>query len=359
MLRVALEAAGQKSMRPGTDRYKVVRRVWSRRDGEGMRLLLVTGLLLATMTPLGCNRAAPVVTLRVGLPGTVDDLPYHVIRAQGLDTRHGLRLELSEWPGGAQVLEALAAGQLDVSSSVGTVPILNGAVQGIVPARTIVIAGNAVADPTHPSNAIVVGPTVKSWADLRDQLIGVHHPNSLAAAAAIARLRLEGVVGYRFVTIPHPNLGLAVAGGTVAAASMSEPFVTQAVQRGDGRVLGWIVGGPPFERLVVTLTVVRAEIYRDQRPGLRALLRAFLAAVAWIDAHPAEARSMTAARLGITDALGQTMAMPRWPLDGRVDRRLLVDQQAILVEAGLLKQVVPADQIIDETLLVEVLGERR
>jgi len=324
---------------------------------SGLCWTLASLLLLATA--VGCGRGAPVVPLRVGIPGTIDDLPYHVMRSQGLDPKYGLRLELSAWPSGAHVLEALAAGQLDVSSGVGVVPVLNAAARGIVPASVVVIAGNAVADPAHPSNALVVGAAVKTWPDLAGQLIGVHNPNSLAAAAAASRLRKEGVAGYQFVTIALPNLGLAVAGGGVAAASMSEPFVTQAVQRGDGRVLGWIVGGPPFERMVVTVTVARAELYRAQPDTVRALLRAFLRAVEWIDTYPVEARRVIAARLGITDELVQKIAMTRWPRDGRVDRALLVEQQAILVEAGLLKQVIPVERVVDETLLAEVLGERR
>jgi ABC-type nitrate/sulfonate/bicarbonate transport system substrate-binding protein len=124
-------------------------------------------------------------------------------------------------------------------------------------------------------------------------------------------------------------------------------------------VLAWVVGGPPLERMVVTLTVARTELYRAQRDTARRLLRAFLRAVDWIDAHPEDARAMAAARLGITDELGQKIGMLRWPADARVDRRLFAEQQAVLVGAGLLARVVPAEAVVDESVLEEVLGERR
>lgn len=347
-----IRAADSRPRCRGYDPFAAARLV-TRRGGLGTAVVL--SLALVT---LACGRASAPVTLRVGLLGTTDDLPYHVMQAQGLDRRHGLRLELSTWPGGAQIIEALAAGKLDVSSSVGTVPVLTAAVNGVVPDTVVVVAGNNVADPDHQSVAILVGSDIRGWADLAGGFIGVHNPNSLAGAAAIARLRQEGVTGHRFTTIALPNLGLAVAGRSVAAAAMNEPFATQAVLRGDGRLLAWVIGGPPFERMVFTVTVVRTELYRRQKEVIRALLRAFLGAVAWIDAHPGESRAMIAARLGITDELGQKIAMLRWPLDGRVDRRLLVEQQAVLREAGVLSRVVPADQVVDETALDEVLRER-
>jgi ABC-type nitrate/sulfonate/bicarbonate transport system substrate-binding protein len=111
--------------------------------------------------------------------------------------------------------------------------------------------------------------------------------------------------------------------------------------------------------MVVTLTVARTELYREHRDTVRRLLRAFLRAVAWINANPREARAMAAARLGITDELGHKLAMLRWPPDGRVDRRLFAEQQAVLVQAGLLSRVIPAEQLVDEGVLGEVLGDRR
>jgi hypothetical protein len=81
--------------------------------------------------------------------------------------------------------------------------------------------------------------------------------------------------------------------------------------------------------------------------------------VAWIDEHRMEARALAAAQLGITEELGQRIAMLRWPADGRVDRRLFLEQQALLVEAGLVSRAVPAEQVVDESALEEVLGERR
>lgn len=51
--------------------------------------------------------------------------------------------------------------------------------------------------------------------------------------------------------------------------------------------------------------------------------------------------------------------MMYWSVDGRNDPVLLEAMQPVLVETGLPKALIPASQLYDETLLDEVLSERR
>jgi hypothetical protein len=53
------------------------------------------------------------------------------------------------------------------------------------------------------------------------------------------------------------------------------------------------------------------------------------------------------------------MAMLSWPLDARNDPALLDAIQPLLVEIGTVKAPIPARQLYDETLLEEVLAEKR
>ena len=103
---------------------------------------------------------------------------------------------------------------------------------------------------------------------------------------------------YKLVEIPIPNMGLAVVGGNVAAAVMSEPFLTQSLLRGDGKLLGWLLGEPPFERMELTLIVFRADFYRNNPQAVRAFLRSQLQAVKYINQNPDRVRSILAKRLG-------------------------------------------------------------
>jgi NitT/TauT family transport system substrate-binding protein len=317
-------------------------------------LAAITLALLAA-----CALPPPPITVRVGVLGSVDELPLFVIQEQGFDRTYGVRLQPSTLMSGARILEAMAAGSLDFSWNVGTVPLLRGADDGTVPARAVAVAVNTFADRERPGIGVVASHTVKTWPDLSGQLIGVYAIDSLGGAAVRAQLQHERVADYRLVEIAMPNLGLAVGSGTVTAAVMPEPFVTQSILRGDGRLLGWVIGGPPLERMVYTVLAARAQFYHEQPEAMTALLRAHLDAVRWINANPELARAIIARRLGITDDLGRRIKLLRWAPDGRNDPALFMAMQEVLVDAGILRAPVPVHRVFEESRLNAVLPERR
>jgi NitT/TauT family transport system substrate-binding protein len=306
-----------------------------------------------------CSSPTPAAIVRVGTLGSMEELAMFVIQERGLDARHRLRLETTPYPGGARIIDAMAGGSIDFSWSVGTVPLLVAAEQGVVPERAVAVAVNTFADPERPGVAVVAAPSIEGWRALDGALIGVYAVNSLGGAAARARLAREGVRDYRFVEIGMTNLGLALASGTVSAAAMPEPFVTQSILRGDGRLLGWVIGGAPLDRMVYTVITARTAFYREQRPLVTALLRAHLDAVDWINANPGPAGVLVARRLGITDELGRRVHLLRWPRDGRNDPSLFMTMQDVFVQAGVLGAPIPAARVFDVTALDNVLRASR
>lgn len=69
-----------------------------------------------------CGAPPPPVTLRIGVFPVQDFLPYFVMEAQGFARQNGLRFEEVPVAAGLAAVEAMAAGTLDVSPAVGTVP---------------------------------------------------------------------------------------------------------------------------------------------------------------------------------------------------------------------------------------------
>jgi len=187
----------------------------------------------------------------------------------------------------------------------------------------------------------------------------VNATNSHSAIAMQRRLRQEDVHATTPVITPLANMGLSVAGGNVAAAVMAEPWLTQSLLRGDGKLLGWVIGGLPFERAEHGLILFRTDVYRHNPQAVKALLRAHLQAVRWIDQHPEQARSLLAKWLGLSQEVAQKIQLLRWALDARNDPALLESVQPLLVEMGFLQARIPANQLYDETLLDEVLAEKR
>ncbi|MBI5841864.1 MAG: ABC transporter substrate-binding protein [Chloroflexi bacterium] len=301
---------------------------------------------------------APLVTLRFGFFSAASNLPFFVMQEQEFAERNGLQFTEASYETAALFIKDMAAGSLDVGY-LATVPLMTAAESGLVPSQIVPVAADALGDPDHPVAGVVVAPSISSWSDLEGQYIGVTSKNSPSGVAITGRLQQEGVHNYTLVEIPIPNLGLAVAEGNVAAACMLDPYLTQSLLRGDGKLLGWVIGGPPFERMSINLIVVKADLYRDNPQAVKAFLRAHLQAVEWINQNPDEARSLLTRRLGLSEEVGQEIILPYWPLDARNDSSLLESMQPSLVEIGILKAPIPASQLYDETLLNEVLAETR
>jgi ABC-type nitrate/sulfonate/bicarbonate transport system substrate-binding protein len=184
--------------------------------------------LLAACAP---PKPAQQYTLRIGIFSAPSLLPYFVMQEQGFDKKNGLQFVEQSYPGGAAIIEAMVAGSLDMGVS-GTPPVLSAAERGLIPSKVIPVSANDFADPDHPAVGILVAPSVTTWQVLKGQQIAVNALNSINAAAVVGRLQQEGVSDYKLVEIPFPNMGLAVAGGNVAAAAMAEPYLTQSVLRG-------------------------------------------------------------------------------------------------------------------------------
>lgn len=309
---------------------------------------------LALRQPLAAE-----LKLRIGTLQTDNTLPYFVVREQGFDKRNGLLLEGIVYKGGAQIIADLATGSLDISDGVGSIPAFLAAANGLIPAKVVLVGGGSIADPDHPTAGVLVSAGVKTWTDLKGRHIAINDKRSINTTALTMRLKREGVQDYRLLEMAYPNMGLAVAGGNVAAASLSEPYVTQSILRGDGKLLGWVIGGAPFERFQLGMIAVNADLYRKNQQAVKAYLRAYLQSLKWISQNPDGARSVLSKRLQLTHEVTKKIKLKKWPLDARNDPDLLDTMQRLLLEAGVLNAQIPARQLYDERLLDEVLKERR
>jgi ABC-type nitrate/sulfonate/bicarbonate transport system substrate-binding protein len=334
----------------------------AKRSKIGKSLSLVAAALLVTVVSLtACAPPQPAqqFTLRIGVMSTLSTLPYFVMREQGFDKENGLQFVEIEYGSGSALVEAMAAGSIDTATSIGSVSILDAAERNLIPDKIVPIAAHTFVDPEHPQIGVVAGSSITNWQDLKGQQVAINAKTSLNEAAIIGRLQQEGISDYKLVVIPLVNMGLAVAGGNVAAAVMSEPYLTQSLLRKDGKFLGWVIGGPPFENMELSMIAFSADMYRNNPEAVKAFLLAHLQSVKWISQNPDGARRILSQRLSIGTEVTQKINLLNWSLDGRNDPALLESMQPVMVEAGLLKAPIPVNQLYDETLLDEVLAENR
>jgi sulfonate transport system substrate-binding protein len=279
------------------------------------------------------------------------------MQAKGFAAREGLRLSSVPQEGGAATLKALAQGIVDTGNP-GTIPVLQAAAAGLVPDEVLPVAATSFHDPQHPGVAVLVRPGVNDWQELANQPLAVHSRSSLNAAALLLRLQDEGVRGSQLVEIPFANMGLAVRDGSVKAAALSEPYLAQSLQRGDGRVLDFVIGGPPFEQFQLSVVVFPTRLARERPELVVSYLRAYVRAIRWINRHPAEARRLQAAQLNLDAKVVSRMQEPVWRDPPRNDPEIFQEIETKMLELGWLKERIPQDRFYDESFLDAALGRR-
>ena len=286
------------------------------------KLRVIILLVIITVSGCGIQPSTEEFHLRIGTFSTQDYLPYLVMEAQGFNKQHGLKFQEVPLAGGAAVIKAMQANEVDIGYP-GTVPILAVAQVGVIPDIVVPVAANNFADPDHPAIGLLVAPSINGWKDLEGRYIAVNSVDSITAAAIRGRLLLEGVRDFKFVEIDFANSGLALAGGNVAAAGMNEPFLTQSLLRGDGKLLGWVAGGAPFERMALTMIAFRADFYRKNPRAVKAFLRSHLQAVKWIHGNREAARSILTKQMQLSTEVSQRFSLAHWPFDEHNDPAIL------------------------------------
>jgi sulfonate transport system substrate-binding protein len=300
------------------------------------RVLLAAAALLATPAIL---RAQSLPVLRVGnQKGGVRSL----LEASGQDKGAPYRLEWSEFPAAAPLLEALNAGALDVGSQ-GEFPFLAVFANG-APVRAV---GATRADPR--SQAILVrgdGP-LKTVADLRGRKIAINRGGwgHYLARAALAEAKVD-VSEVTLVPLGPVDAALAFRSGAIDAWPVWQPYVAIETETFGARVLRDGTGLCP----TVTLTSVHA----DALQGKRALIQDFLVRQQkgwdWARGHLPAFAASTAALTRIPEPLMQKAQASQDTRAVPLDAALLAElQQAAdrAVEYGVLSRKVRVADAFD------------
>jgi len=137
-----------------------------------------------------------------------------------------------------------------------------------------------------------------------------------------------------------------------------DPSLLARLRRGDARAFEDMVIAYQHRVYGVALRMLGRPAEAED-VAQEAFLRAHLDAVGWISRNPDATRQVLARSLDLSGDLGQHVHLARWPTDARNDAALIDGMQPVLVRAGLLKAPLPARSLYDESLLEQVLAERR
>lgn len=284
------------------------------------------------------------LNLRLGYMPIVDDANLFVALEQGFFKEEGLNVTLTQFVGGPQVVEAVAAGSID-GGHAGIVPALMGIAGGI----PLMMMTATYVDPEHEVNAWVVreNSSIKSVSDVKGKIFALHSTgglNWLVDQVILERYGLtKGDLDVRLIPMAkHPEV---LIGGTVDIADAFEPFVTFLLQKGGFRILTrTLTQVYPDHRWDYT-TIVFTKDFVDKNKGvIDAFLRANAKALSWIKDHPEETSRMIAKYLNLEYELVKAMGKPGW-LE-KLDRNGVQREVELMLKYGWIKEPIDIDKHI-------------
>jgi NitT/TauT family transport system substrate-binding protein len=210
------------------------------RGHRGPRALTLT-IALAGAIAAGCGgtsspaggsgHGGPEKThITVGVLPIIDNAAFYIAQRKGLFAAQGLDATPLVLANGTLGTQLLLPGRLDFAFSNYVTTILS-ASHG-TPLRVVADGHQAT-----PGNVVIVVPRdspLRAPQDLRGKTIAVNALANIGPLLVDATLARYGVprTAVKIVAIPFPQMAAALAGHTVDAAWMTEPFLTEAEKTG-------------------------------------------------------------------------------------------------------------------------------
>jgi NitT/TauT family transport system substrate-binding protein len=182
-----------------------------------------SALALGFTRAVSAQTAAPV---RVGVALNDPYMEPFYARDRGFFSTAGVSVDIGPLANGGRILQGVAGGAIDVG--VGELTQIANAIEHGVPLA--VFAGGAIQRPEDPTLILCVAKDarIRNAKDLEGQTVAVSTLNSLPAAATMLWLEKGGadLSKVKLFELPLGEMGPALARGTVSAALMGEPFIT-------------------------------------------------------------------------------------------------------------------------------------
>ena len=309
-----------------------------------MQWFLVAATVVMLTFSIGCGKK-PVekVTIKVAYAPIADAAQVYVAMDKGYFAEQGIEIELEQLASGAQILEAVGSGSVEIGLS-SYVPLVL-AQAGGVPLQAI--TGGPVEDRTHPEHAILVkkSSTIKTVADLVGKNIALNGRRNIDHMILQELLEKNGLKedDVRIVEVPFPRMETVLDSGGVDAACVIEPFVTRAVEHGNMRVLinNFVA---VHDRIPIACYVARADWIGKNRDLVDRFRTAFKKATDLCLATPEETKPIIAKYAKLSDDEIRTIGLPTFAPDTNVrDLQELIDR---MLKRKLITQTMNARDLV-------------
>jgi NitT/TauT family transport system substrate-binding protein len=305
-------------------------------------------------------RAAPqVVTVHYGLPTAPPVIttvtPYFALE-RGYFKDVGLDVEIVPLPGSVTVVRALLSRQVDVALTDPATAFLayaNGA--------PIKIISGPVEKGT---DSLIAVASVKSIADLRGKRFAIADPggqqySQIKLLASKYGLNAEDI---QFLAVggPIPRVQGLLAGrvdATTVTIAILKP-VLDAIDQGKLRVVASM--GDEFPDIATAYDITRDDVVKNEPTVLSRLALAEMRGLRWAAENPDAAAAIAGKYIsGVDPALlvrGEREIRKAYGLNGGVTAETVQGAQRLLVQLGVLRSIVPSNQIFAPQFISLALG---
>jgi NitT/TauT family transport system substrate-binding protein len=232
-------------------------------------------------------------------------------RDAGYFKAENIEVELMPMAGGGQIIPALQSGSLQfgISDALG---VLNARNAGIPVTYVSFNFGQASDDPVHA--VLATDPSIKTAADLKGKAVATNLSYNTDWTMMREWLRKNGVdpKTVTFREVPFPDMLAALRNNTIAAAGVTEPFITLGKAQG-GTVLGYYFAD--VKSPVIFSGIVAMQPYVEKNKDVvRRFVRAINRALDDFK-DPAVVRQVIAANTKVPPAVIEKMGLGRWQKD--------------------------------------------
>jgi NitT/TauT family transport system substrate-binding protein len=296
-------------------------------------------LALALFLSLLSQHSAADTTLIVGKANATADnvLPADVGDRLGIFRKHGLDLKIVDFTGGSRMMQAMAAGDIDIAAGAGTemafiakgVPML------------------AVCETATTLSYLAVGvpweSPIKTKADLKGKRIGISSPGSLTDWLAKELARKEGWG-------PDGLSRIAVGGGVSSATAAFRAHLIDAYVGGTTTFLD--MAEKRYGRLLIPVSDYEGNIgsgvafasdrLMETKPdAIRAFLAAWIETTQYMRAHKAETVKLESSITGFSESVTSQdydIVQGMYTSSCALDAQSLATLRRSFVELGLLSE---------------------
>jgi NitT/TauT family transport system substrate-binding protein len=291
----------------------------------------------------GCGTSAPAPAkpsagqpdkVAASVIAIVDVAPIYLGKQKGFFSQHNIDLTLSTSQGGAAIVPAVVAGQVQIGFSNMT-SLLLAASKGL-PVKVVCngVASTGVADKDYSAVLVKADSPVHTAADLAGKTVAVNTLKNIGDTTVRASVRKAGgdAKAVKFVELAFPDMLAALQGGRVDAIWEVEPFVTAALGTGARMVASNYVDTAP--NLTVATYFTSVALTKSNPDLVQRFVAAMTQSLQYADAHPDEVRQALGTYTKITADQAAKLVLPKWPTEiNRASVQTLAD---LAVSDGLM-----------------------